>query len=83
MIKIEEAIEIVTNAVQTEKYTAEQDKALALVQKAVEKQIPKKPVNISNFLYTCPTCGIILSESAYCRSYCHSCGQELEWGEKA
>lgn len=32
---IEQAIEIVTNAVQTEKYTAEQDKALAMVQKAV------------------------------------------------
>lgn len=35
MMKIEEALEIVTNAVQTEKYTAEQDKALAMVQKAV------------------------------------------------
>lgn len=32
---IEQAIEIVTNAVQTENYTAEQDKALAMVQKAV------------------------------------------------
>ena len=32
---IEQAIEIVTNAVQTEKYTAEQDKALAMVQRAV------------------------------------------------
>lgn len=35
MMKIEKALEIVTNAVQTENYTAEQDKALAMVQKAV------------------------------------------------
>lgn len=34
-MNIEQALEIVTNAVQTENYTAEQDKALAMVQKAV------------------------------------------------
>ncbi len=78
---IEKAIEIVTNAVQTEKHTAKQDKALAMVQKAVEKQISKKPVNISNFLYTCPTCEIVLIESAYYHSYCRNCGQALDWGD--
>ena len=35
----QEAIELITNAIQTEKLTAEQDKALAIVQKAVKKQI--------------------------------------------
>ena len=38
----QEAIEIITNAIQTDNMTAEQDKALAIVQRAVEKQIPKK-----------------------------------------
>ena len=38
----QEAIEIITNAIQTENMTAEQDKALAIVQKATDKQIPKK-----------------------------------------
>ena len=40
---LQEAIEIITNAIQTENMTAEQDKALAIVQKALEKQIPKRP----------------------------------------
>ena len=35
----QEAIEIITNAIQTENMTAEQDKALAIIQKAVKKQI--------------------------------------------
>lgn len=39
---LEEAIEIITNAIQTDNMTAEQDKALAIVQKATEKQIAKK-----------------------------------------
>lgn len=38
----EEALEIITNAIQTDSMTAEQDKALAIAQKALEKQIPKK-----------------------------------------
>lgn len=37
----EEAIEIITNAIQTDKMTVEQDMALALAQKSLEKQIPK------------------------------------------
>lgn len=37
---VEQALEIVTNAIQTEHITAEQDMALAIVQKALEKQIP-------------------------------------------
>lgn len=45
-MKIEEAIEIITNAVQKENMTTEQDKALSIAQKALEKQIPKKPTDI-------------------------------------
>ena len=41
---VQEAIEIITNAVQNDNMTAEQDKALAIVQKAAEKQMPKLAV---------------------------------------
>lgn len=41
---VEEAIEIVTNAVQTGKLTAERDRALAVVQKAVEKLVAAEAV---------------------------------------
>ena len=33
---LSKALEVITNAVQTDKMTAEQDKALAVVQKALE-----------------------------------------------
>ena len=37
------ALEIITNIVQRQNVTKENDLALAIVQKATEKQIPKKP----------------------------------------
>lgn len=40
----QEALEIITNAIQTDGMTAEQDEALAIVQKALEKQIPEKVI---------------------------------------
>lgn len=36
----QEALEIITNAIQSDGMTAEQDKALAIAQKALEKQMP-------------------------------------------
>ena len=36
-MKIDEAIEIITNAVQTDKMTVEQDEALAIVQRETKK----------------------------------------------
>ena len=59
-MKIDEAIEIITNAVQTDKMTVEQDEALAIVQRETKKRIPQKPI----FGYDeqddicCPACGI-------------------------
>ena len=40
---LEKAVEVVTNAVQCGEMTCEQDKALATVQKTLEKQMPKQP----------------------------------------
>ena len=79
----QEAIEIITNAIQTENMTAEQAKALAIVQKATDKQIPKKVKSeeseIDGFIdYICPICdGYLIDKTSHC---CY-CGQALDWGD--
>lgn len=82
----QEAIEIITNAVQGDgtKITAEQDEALAFVQKTIEKQMAKKPYQETHLnnpfgeRYTeciCPSCGRnVDNEEHHCK-----CGQALDW----
>lgn len=72
--------------------TAEQDKALAIVQKATDKQIPKKPIedtaNLIDFkTFYCPICNKkIVSRldgewiAGRPQKYCDDCGQALDWG---
>lgn len=43
---------------------------------ALEKQIPKKPVEVRNEI-VCPTCRTLVGSSPYCRY----CGQALDWGD--
>ena len=48
---------------------------------ALEKQIPKKPVNVTRFVNStsgnCPVCnGRLLS-----MNYCQRCGQALDWSD--
>lgn len=81
----QEAIEIITNAIQTENMTAEQDKALAIVQKATEKQIAKTAEHEDGAWSICPNCGGSVcndTEHAVNKevSYCEHCGQALDWG---
>lgn len=40
---LEKAVEVITNAVQRVEMTYEQDRALATVQKTLEKQMTKQP----------------------------------------
>ena len=87
----QEAIEIITNAIQTDNMTAEQDKALAIVQKATEKQIPKKPTDICTPVVTwglCPVCKGELNKLGgranrvfKGNAYCMDCGQALDWSD--
>lgn len=42
---------------------------------ALEKQIPRKPVEVRNEI-VCPTCKTLVGSSPYCRY----CGQALDWG---
>lgn len=90
----EEALEIITNAIQTDKKTVEQDKALAIAQKALEKQIPKKPGATEDYphrLY-CPNCyypfernkseiALIREHFIVGNKYCPDCGQALDWSD--
>lgn len=94
---IQEAIEIITNAIQTENMTVEQDRALAIVQKAAGKQIPKQ-VKFSKcitcysdtcedckdgVLDKCPTCNESLNNGSVeeC-DFCPYCGQSLDWSRE-
>ncbi len=82
----EQAIEILTNAIQTEHMTAEQDMALAIAQKALEKQMPKKPILSDSQMryiccYDCPNCGRGFSGTGIA-NYCYHCGQVLDWSDE-
>lgn len=85
----QEALEIIANAIQTDKMTVEQDEALAIAQEALKKRIPKKVV----FGYDeqddilCPVCEFPLAyvdDHAYESSfynYCPLCSQRLGWSD--
>lgn len=53
----------------------------SLIISALEKQIPKKPVNVTHFVNStsgnCPVCnGRLLNVN-----YCQRCGQALDWSD--
>lgn len=87
----QEALEIITNAIQTNDMTAEQDKALAIAQKALEKQIPKKPAfegdgyddggNIIYDTWICPCCEDRYEVDYERHNHCPTCGQALDWSD--
>ena len=63
-------------------YTTE---ALNMAVKALEKQMPKKPILDAIFpsgieWYFCPACNHNGIEKT--GTYCHSCGQALDWSVK-
>lgn len=45
--------------------------------KALEKQIPKKPIKYKDEI-VCPSCKTLVGSAPYCRY----CGQALDWGEE-
>lgn len=48
--------------------------AFEMAKEALEKQIPKKSVEVRNEI-VCPTCKTLVGSSPYCRY----CGQALDW----
>ena len=57
-----------------------------LLNEAVEKQIPKKPVIADEqnthlaTCYECPACNGTFTEIGFA-NYCYHCGQALDWGD--
>ena len=82
-MKPEEAIEIIKIAIAEVEWNYPMDYTVAFEEaiKALEKQIPKKPVdNPENGWFECPNCGLIVwvyygtGETHHC-----DCGQCLDW----
>lgn len=89
---IQEAFEIIKNEMPYESGVI--NKALSMVENAVEKQIPKKPTCYKVELrekkagyeirteygrsYSCPRCERFLSDRY---DWCYACGQALDWSE--
>ena len=63
-------------------YTSEMAEFKALAIEALERQIPKKPIdNIEREWFECPTCGrVIVTYYAGERHHC-KCGQAIDWSE--
>ena len=55
---------------------------------AVEKQIPKKPVEMKptdkllNGYFACPMCGGWVGMDEYYNEYCGCCGQKINWSDE-
>ena len=73
-----EAIEAIKCNYPPENYTRLREALdMAIESLENEKQIPKKPINL-----TCPNCGFDrIDNSWWVFTYCPKCGQALDWEE--
>lgn len=80
-MKYEEAIEIITNCIQRDGMTREQDMALAIAQNSLGKRIPRRTiVNVVNGIHHCPDCHDVIPE-IFKPPFCSRCGQKLDWSD--
>lgn len=79
MMTAKKALELLNDVEFSEKYQGVQEytEMLIVCKEALEKQIPKKPVEVRNEI-VCPTCKTLVGSSPYCRY----CGQALDWGSE-
>lgn len=82
-ISFEEAVERISNMIDSVNITEKDKYALIMAKKSLEKQIPKK-ANISikgttgwNTKCYCPNCHAFISRG----KYCDKCGQALDWSD--
>lgn len=84
---IQRALEIIKNEIPYESGVI--NEALNMVENAVGKQIPKKPLkqecDFFDFNLVCPECKNrivnVWNKREYKPNYCHYCGQALDWSE--
>ena len=57
--------------------------ALQTAMQALEKQIPRKPIEKSPWVYHCPRCDSRTIEDAFIKKFkfCPDCGQALDWSD--
>ena len=62
-----------------EKYENKYYKAIMLAIEALEKQIPKKPVDYDSKIKVgfCPDCEAVVTSD-----FCDNCGQALDWSDE-
>lgn len=64
----------------------ENQKAFEMAIEALEKQIPKEPEKVGDFLY-CPICDGFIGHVVECKeehyqvSHCNGCGQKIDWSK--
>ena len=62
--------------------------ALEMAINALNKQIPKKPIEMEptdkllNGYYACPVCHGWVGMDEYSNKYCGCCGQKIDWSDK-
>lgn len=88
---LEEAIGILEKDIHTDPpksaITARKhDKAILMALKALEKQIPKKPIILDVLIvginWKCPLCGTqVVSDAESRDKYCVECGCKFDWSE--
>ena len=61
-------------------------KKLEVVQMALEKQVPKKPISVDDEMgyFICIRCGgvIYYSDEKETHEFCLMCGQAIDWSDK-
>lgn len=57
--------------------------ALKMAISAIDRQIPKKPIEKSPWVYHCPNCDSQNIEEVFIErfKFCRDCGQALDWSE--
>ena len=87
----EEAIEILQEERDYAQFPQYVKEAIKIATSAIEKQIPKKPINVEKHYYECPCCkqdlgvsddDIFVYENPI-KKYCNNCGQALDWSDTA
>lgn len=73
----QEVIQMFQNIIENKQFTPRMETALSLASKALESQIPKKPMPYNNYQNMCE-CGALVCTY---QNYCYDCGQALDWSE--
>ena len=80
----QEALKLLNDMEFAEKYQGKQEYTdmLLLCKKALEKQIPKKPLPENKYYGNgkCPNCNAVFLDKS--TKYCGNCGQALDWSEE-